>query len=61
MLVPQLRNLTTDFTSGNCFFRSVKVTKNAHLDKYKYTGYSIGFHIILMEVTDKISLFLELI
>ena len=24
-------------------FRSVKLTKNAGWDKYKYTGYSIGF------------------
>ena len=39
----QLRNLNTDFTLGNCFFGSVKLTKNADLDKYKYTGYGIGF------------------
>ena len=25
------------------FFRSVKLTKNADLNKYKYRGYSIGF------------------
>ena len=42
-LDPQLRNLNTDFTSGNCLFGSVKLTKNADLDKYKYTGYGIGF------------------
>ena len=34
----QLRNLYTDFTLGNCLFGSVKLTKNADLDKYKYTG-----------------------
>ena len=39
-LSPQLRNLNTDFTLGNCLFGSVKLTKNADLDKYKYSGYS---------------------
>ena len=39
----QLRNLNTDFTLGNCLFGSIKLTKNADLDKYKYTGYGIGF------------------
>ena len=43
-LGPQLRNLNTDFTLSNCLFESVKLTKNADLDKYKYTGYSIGFN-----------------
>ena len=42
-LGPQLRNLNTDFTLGNCLFGSVKLTKNADQDKYKYTGYAIGF------------------
>ena len=42
-LSPQLRNLNTDLTLGNCLFGSVKLTKNADLDKYKYTGYYIGF------------------
>ena len=40
---PQLRSLNTDFTLDNCLFGSVKLTKNADLDKYKYTGYGIGF------------------
>ena len=40
---PQLRNLKTDFTLGYCLLGSVKVTKNYNLDKYKYTGYCIGF------------------
>ena len=40
---PRLRNLNTDFTLGNCLYRSVKLTKNADLDKYKYTGYGIRF------------------
>ena len=28
---------------GNCLFGSVKLTKNADPDKYKYSGCSIGF------------------
>ena len=39
----QLRNLNTDFTLGNCLFGSLKLTKNTFADKYKYTGYGIGF------------------
>ena len=39
----QLKNLNTDFTVGSCLFGSVKLTKNADPDKYKYTGYGIGF------------------
>ena len=42
-LIPQLWNLSTDFTLGNCLFGSVKVTKNADLYRYKYSGYGIGF------------------
>ena len=38
-----LRNLNTDFTLNNCFFGSVKLTKNADLDKYKSSDCSIGF------------------
>ena len=34
----QVRNLNTDFALGNCLFESVKLTKNADLDKYKYSG-----------------------
>ena len=41
-LDPQLRNLNTDFTLGNFLFGSGSLTKNADLDKYKYSGYSIG-------------------
>ena len=40
-LGPQLKNLNTDFTLGICLFGSVKLTKNADLDKYKYTVYDI--------------------
>ena len=42
---PWLRNLNTSFILGNCFSRSVKLTKNADPDKYVYTGYSIGFDV----------------
>ena len=64
-LGPQLRNIDTDFTLGNCLFGSVKVTKNADLDKSKFTGYSVGCDYCLeFFFTDggyeKISLFLEL-
>ena len=38
-----MRNSNTDFTLANCLFGSVKLTKNADPDKYKYTGYGIGF------------------
>ena len=42
-LGPQLRNLNTGFTSGNCLLRSVELTKYADLDKYKYTSYGVRF------------------
>ena len=42
-LGPQLKNLNTDFTLCNCLFGSVKLTKNADLHNYKYSGYIIGF------------------
>ena len=42
-LSPWLRNLNTDFSLNNCFFGSVKITRNADPDKYKYSGYGIGF------------------
>ena len=38
---PQLRNLDTGFTLGNCLLRSVELTKKADLDKYKYTSYGV--------------------
>ena len=38
----QIRNLNTDFTLGNCLFGSLKLIKNADLDKYKYNGCDIG-------------------
>ena len=42
-LIPWLRNLNTDFTFKSCLFGSVKLTKNADLDNYKYNGCNIGF------------------
>ena len=42
-LGPQLRNSNTDFRLSNCLFGSVNLTKNADLDKYRYTGYCIGY------------------
>ena len=42
-LGPHLRHLNTGFTLPNYLFGSVKHAKNADLDKYKYTGYGIGF------------------
>ena len=34
---------STKFTSGNSLFGAVKLTKNADPDKYRYSGYGIGF------------------
>ena len=50
--IPHTRNLkssslNTDLTLGNCLFGSVKLTKNADLDKYKYSGYGPG---IIMKI-----------
>ena len=44
-LSPELRSLNAEFTSGNCLFGSVKLTKNTDPDKYLYTGYGIGFNL----------------
>ena len=43
ILNPWLRNLNTDFILMTCLFGSVKLTKNADLDTYKYSGYDRGF------------------
>ena len=29
-------------TLGNCWFGEVRLTKNADIDKYKYSGYGVG-------------------
>ena len=40
---PSRLGLNTDFTLSNCLAGSVKLTKNADPDKYKYSGYDIRF------------------
>ena len=60
------RDLDTGFTLGNCLFGSVKLTKNADLDKYKCSGYDIGFgsrseFLFINGSYGKISSFLEMI
>ena len=37
------KDLNTDFRLGNCLFGAVKLTKNTDPDKWKYSGYGIGF------------------
>ena len=37
------RDLNMDFTLGDCLFGAFKLTENADLDKYGYSGYSTGF------------------
>ena len=34
---------STDPTLGNSLFDAVKLVKNTDIDKYKYSGYRIGF------------------
>ena len=36
-------NISSYPTLENCLFRAVSLTKNADIDKYKYSGYGIGF------------------
>ena len=36
-------SISTYPTLGNCLFGAVSLTKNADIDKYKYSGYVIGF------------------
>ena len=60
------RDLKTDFTLKECLFGAVKLTKNDDPDKYKYSGYDIGFdsrsQFLLTDGSmGKISVFLELI
>ena len=43
ILNQQLRNWNTDFTIDKCLFESLEPTKNADLDKYKFSSCSIGF------------------
>ena len=43
ILNPWLRHLNTHFTLKNSLFGSVKLAKNADPDKYRQSGYNIGF------------------
>ena len=36
-------NYNPDFTLENCLLGAVKITKTTDVDKYKYSGYGIGF------------------
>ena len=36
-------NYNQYYNLENCLFDSVKITKNSDIDKYKYSGYFIGF------------------
>ena len=45
-LNPWSRNLNTDFTLNNCLFGSVKLIKSVDPDKYRYSGYGIGFDFV---------------
>ena len=36
-------NLNTELTLKDCLFGAVKLNKNTDTDKYKYSGYDIGF------------------
>ena len=36
-------SISTYPTLENCLFGAVSLTKNADIDKYKYSGYGIGF------------------
>ena len=38
-------NLNTEWTLKDCLFGAVKLNKNADTDKYKYSGYGIGFDL----------------
>ena len=54
------------FYNFNCLFGSVKLTKNADLDKDKYNGYDIEYILVQnfylqMGAMEKTSLFLVLI
>ena len=36
-------NISDYLTLENCLFGAVNLTKNGDIDKYKYSGYGIGF------------------
>ena len=39
------RDLNIDYPLKDCLFGAVKLTKDADPDKYKYSGYGIGFDL----------------
>ena len=39
------QDINGDFTLINCLFGSAKLTKNSDSEKYKYSGYKIGFDL----------------
>ena len=41
------RDLKSEFTPKHCLFEAAKLIKNADPDKYKYSGYGIGFDLHL--------------
>ena len=40
-----IKKINTDFILGNSLFGSAKLTMNADLDRYKYSGYGVGFDL----------------
>ena len=42
-VIYELDEIRTTSALVNCLFGAVSVTKNADIDKYKYSGYGIGF------------------
>ena len=38
-----LDSKTSNITLENCLFGAIKLTNNSEIDKYKYSGYGIGF------------------
>ena len=43
MIYSKILIIIKTFILENCLFGAVKITKNTDVDKYKYSGYGIGF------------------
>ena len=41
--ISKIINISNYPTLKNCLFGTVTLTKNADIDRYKYSGYGIGF------------------
>ena len=57
-----VKKLKYRFCVKNCLFGSVRLTKNAEVHKYKYSGYGIGFNscskiYLQMEIWEKCHFF----